>query len=86
MRTERNFEQVLGLALGAPTRTRATSGAAGSRKRDTSYFDWIERRKSDTTERDRELAALRRSARLDAKGLTTESRRFVATSEELKRF
>jgi hypothetical protein len=53
---------------------------------DTSYYDWIEHRRSDTTAQDRERAELRRRALQDETGLSTESYRFVDVANALTRF
>lgn len=86
-RTEFNPKQVLRLARGAPPRPAASVASSASIKEtDTSYYDWIEDRKSDTTAQDLERAEQRRKALLDDGGLSTESYRFVDVADALKRF
>jgi hypothetical protein len=83
-RTEFNPKQVLRLALGAPQRA-AGGGASLAKESDTSYTDWIESRRSDTTVQDRERAKLRRNALQDGSGLSTESYRFDEVANALRR-
>jgi hypothetical protein len=86
-RTEFNPKQVLQLARGSP-RNRASSVAASAsiKETDTSYYDWIDHRRSDITPEDIERAARRRSALLDEAGLSTESYRFLDVADALQRF
>jgi hypothetical protein len=86
-RTEFNPKQVLRLAGGSPRKAVSLVGSSALIKEsDTSYYDWIEHRRSDTTAQDRERAELRRKALQDETGLSTESYRFVDVANALTRF
>lgn len=86
-RTEFNPKQVLRLAHASPQKPPpCTSSSTLVKEVDTSYYDWIEHRKSDTTIHDRERAELHRKALQDDQGLSTESYRFIALEDALKRF
>jgi hypothetical protein len=87
-RTEQNPKQVLRLAARGYPQTVAPGGtSSGSIKEsDTSYHDWIECRRADTTPADRERATSRRSALQDEKGISTETYRFTGVSDALRRF
>lgn len=84
-RTEFNPKQVLQLARASP-RKPASTASESIKETDTSYHEWIEARKSDTTPEDLERAAHRRSALLDERGLSTESYRVVEVADALKSF
>jgi hypothetical protein len=86
-RTEYNPKQVLRLAQGYQRKAiPSTASSASVKESDTSYYDWIECRRSDTTPKERERAELRRKALQDEKGLSTESYRFASVSDALRRF
>ncbi|MDQ0391782.1 hypothetical protein [Labrys monachus] len=84
LRTEHNPGRVLKLA-GEPQPKPTGSGSPLLKESDTSYHDWIELRRGDTTPADRERAIARRRALLDEAGLATESYRFIGVAEALKR-
>jgi len=85
-RTEYNTKKVLQLAAETPERPAAEASPSTTVKEtDTSYHDWLALRRADTTPEDRERAALRRRARLDEAGLTTESYRVIAVADALRR-
>jgi hypothetical protein len=86
-RTEYNTKQVVRLASGPP-KTVVVGDRAQTilKESDTSYYDWIERRKADTTPEDRERAESRREALRDGSGFVTETYRFVDVADALKRF
>jgi hypothetical protein len=85
-RTEYNPKQVLQLARTSPRPPPRTSGRVASIKEtDTSYYDWIEQRRADSTDEELERAKQRRNALRDQAGLATESYRFVGVEEALKR-
>jgi hypothetical protein len=85
--TEYNAKQVLRLAQGYPQKAVSrTASSASIKESDSSYYDWIECRRFDTTPQDRERAVLRRKALQDETGLTTESYRFANVSDALRRF
>lgn len=86
-RTEYNARQVLQLAEGYPEEAARKKPPSGLLKeRDSSYRDWINRRRSDTTSEDRERAEKRRKALQDETGLSSESYRFESVQVALRRF
>jgi hypothetical protein len=86
-RTEFNPKQVLRLAQGCPQKAvPSTTPTASIKETDTSYYDWIECRRFDTTPQECERAERRRKALQDEKGLATESYRFAGVADALKRF
>jgi hypothetical protein len=65
-RTEFNPKQVLRLAQGYPQQAVLGAGSSASIKEtDTSYYEWIESRRFDTTAQERDCAQLRRKALQD---------------------
>lgn len=85
--TEYNPKQVLRLAQGYPQKAvPSTALSASLKESDTSYYEWIECRRSDTTPQERERAELRRKALQDETGLSTESYRFTSVADALRRF
>jgi hypothetical protein len=87
-RTEHNPKQVLRLAAQGYPHTVVRGGASSPsvKETDTSYRDWIECRRGDTTTEDRECATRRRSALQDESGLSTETYRFTGVSDAVSRF
>ncbi len=86
-RTEFNPKQVLRLTQGSPQKAVSSAGSSASIKEsDTSYYDWIESRKSDITSYDRDRAERRRKTLQDERGLSTESYRFINVADALQRF
>jgi len=87
LRTESNAKQVLRLAEGYPQKpVSRTASSASIKESDSSYADWIECRRSDTTLEERDRAELHRKALQDKTGLSTESYRFAGVADALKRF
>jgi hypothetical protein len=85
-RTEFNPKEVLRLAREHPRQAvPGTASSASIKESDTSYFDWIECRRSDTTAQECGRAELLRKTLRDEKGLATESYRFVDVADALKR-
>ena len=79
-----NPKEVLRLAQGSRRPTIPNTVSSGAfKERDTSFHDWIERRRWDTTPRDRERAEQRRIALQDETGLPSESYRFANVAEAL---
>jgi hypothetical protein len=85
-RTEYNPSQVLRLAREPLRRpTSASTASTQIKESDTSYYDWIEQRRSDTSTQDHERAEQRRKALQDDTGLSTETYRFTEIADALKR-
>ncbi|MGH6644529.1 MAG: hypothetical protein ACRED3_17720, partial [Bradyrhizobium sp.] len=85
-RTEYNPSQVLRLAREPQRRpTSASTASTQIKESDTSYYDWIEQRRSDTGTQDHKRAEQRRKALQDDTGLSTETYRFTEIADALKR-
>jgi hypothetical protein len=84
-RTEYNPKQVLSLARGYLKSVSPTNSSASIKESDTSYSDWIEARRADTTLEDHQRAVQQRRALQGEEGLSKETYGFVDVSEALRR-